>query len=84
LADVFRLTKKVSVVKEDTALGASTRAGIGAKLEEVRSEVGTHFEASERNHRAYMKIYELRREVYVCLGLVEDGLVEPMWRAAGT
>jgi hypothetical protein len=32
-----------------------------------------------------MKTYQHWRKVYErCLGMVEDDLVEPMWRAAGT
>jgi len=92
LADVFGLTVKVPVVKEATALGASICAGVGAGLYSNIPDTAERlvkweriFEPDEKNHTAYMKTYQHWRKVYErCLGMVEDGLVEPMWRAAGT
>jgi len=92
VADVFGLTVKVPVVKEATALGASICAGVGAGLytnipdtAEKLVKWERTFEPNDNNHTAYMKTYQHWRKVYDrCLELVEDDLVQPMWRAAGT
>ena len=92
MADVFGLTVKVPVVKEATALGAAICAGVGAGLypnipdtAEKLVKWERTFEPNENNHATYRKTYQHWRKVYIrCLELVEDGLVQPMWRAAGT
>jgi len=92
LADVFGVTVKVPVVKESTALGAAICAGVGAGLfsniEDTAKKLvrwERTFEPNESNHKQYQKLYKQWRQVYEkMLGLVEEGLLNPMWRAAGT
>jgi len=92
LADVFGLGVKVPVVKEATALGASICAGVGAgvfsKIPDTAERLvkwERTFEPNAENHRRYVKTYKHWQKVYGrCLRLVEDGLLKPMWRAAGT
>jgi autoinducer 2 (AI-2) kinase len=79
-------------VKESTALGAAMLAGVGAGLysdiqSAARQVVG--FEATlhpnPEAHNLYLELYESWLHVYAGqLGLVEDGLLQPLWRAAGT
>ena len=92
LADVFGVRVNVPVVKESTALGAAICAGVGAgvfpNLQETAKELvkwERTFEPNENNHKDYVKAYEQWRKAYErSLEMVEDGLVRPMWRAAGT
>ena len=92
VADVFGFTVKVPVVKEATALGACICAGVGAGLYPNIPDTADKlvkwertFEPNENNHATYMRTYQHWRKVYArCLELVEDGLLQPMWRAAGT
>ena len=92
LADVLGLPVKVPVVKEATALGASICAGVGVGLfpnipdaAERLMKWERDFEPNSNNHAKYVKSYEHWRKVYDrCLTMVEDGLLNPMWRAAGT
>jgi len=91
LADVFGLTVRVPVVKEATALGAAICAGVGAGLypnvpdtaeKLVRWE--RTFEPNDSNHATYMKAYQHWRKVYdKCLEMVDEGLLDPLWRGAG-
>jgi autoinducer 2 (AI-2) kinase len=92
LADVLGLPVKVPAVKESTALGAAIFAGIGAGL---YPDVATaarqvvSFEATvdpdPEVHARYRELYADWLRVYEAqLGLVEDGLLKPLWRAAGT
>ena len=91
LADVFGLTVRVPVVKEATALGAAICAGVGAGLypnvpdtaeKLVRWE--RTFEPNDSNHATYMKAYQHWRKVYEkCLEMVDEGLLDPLWRGAG-
>ena len=92
LADVLGLPVTVPRVKESTALGAAMFAGIGAG---VFPDVATaarkvvSFEKTvdpdPETHSRYMELYENWQRVYNAqVGLVEEGLLKPLWRAAGT
>ena len=92
MADVLGLPVRVPRVKESTALGAAMFAGIGAGLypdvataaREVVSFEAT-VEPDPEVHRKYGELYEKWDRVYGAqLALVEDGLLRPLWRAAGT
>jgi autoinducer 2 (AI-2) kinase len=92
LADVFGLPVKVPIVKESTALGAAICAGVGVAIfkdlrETAKSMVKWErvFQPNENNHAQYVKVYRQWRDVYGrMLDMVEDGMLNPMWRAAGT
>ena len=92
LADVLGLPVSVPRVKESTALGAAMFAGIGAGIyhdvataaRQVVSFDAT-LEPDSESHDRYLDLYEGWKHVYQAqLGLVEDGLLKPLWRAAGT
>lgn len=91
VADVLAIPVRVPVVRESTGLGAAIYAGVGAGLfddapatarEMVRFErkVEPGPAASEYDdlYRRWLELY--RRSLELC----EDGLVRPLWRAAGT
>jgi autoinducer 2 (AI-2) kinase len=92
LADVLGVVVRVPAVKESTALGAALYAGLGAGLYDdlatvVRRVVRFErtFEPDPAAHRTYGDLYEQWRQVYArALDLSENGLVRPLWRAAGT
>ncbi len=92
LADVLGCRVRVPVVKESTALGAALYAGLGAGLYgsiETAAErmvaFEKTFEPDAANHRRYIDLYEQWLRVYLrSLELVEEGLLQPLWRAAGT
>ncbi len=92
LADVLGIPVSVPRVKESTALGAAIFAGIGAGLyadvptaaQQVVS-FETTLEPDPDVHRRYLDLYERWSRVYAAqLALVENGLLKPLWRAAGT
>jgi autoinducer 2 (AI-2) kinase len=79
-------------VKESTALGAAMFAGVGAG---VFPDVATaarkvvSFEKTvdpdPETHSRYQELYGQWMQVYKGqLGLVEEGILKPLWRAAGT
>jgi autoinducer-2 kinase len=92
LADVIGVPVSVPRVKESTALGAAMFAGIGAGLfpdvatatrEVVSFE--TTLDPDPEIHSRYLGLYEEWNRVYSAqLALVENGLLKPLWRAAGT
>jgi len=92
LPDVVGLPVRVPRVKESTALGAAIFAGIGAGLYPDAAAATRQVVSFERTlepdpaaHDRYQELYQRWREVYAgALGLVEQGLVRPLWRAAGT
>jgi autoinducer 2 (AI-2) kinase len=92
LADVIGLPVKVPIIKESTALGAAICAGVGVGVYRDLRETAKGmvkwertFEPNSHNHSRYVKLYNQWAEVYRrMVEMVEDGLVEPMWRAAGT
>ena len=92
LTDVLGLPVSVPRVKESTALGAAMFAGIGAGIypdvataaRQVASFETTLAPDSEV-HSRYLDLYERWRRVYQAqLDLVDEGLLKPLWRAAGT
>jgi autoinducer 2 (AI-2) kinase len=92
LADVIGLPVGVPRVKESTALGAAIFAGIGAGIYPDVAAAASQVVSLEKtldpdleNHRRYRHLYEKWRRVYDAqLALVEEGLLKPLWRAAGT
>jgi autoinducer 2 (AI-2) kinase len=91
LADVLGVKVKIPVVRESTALGAAICAGVGVHLFS-NLQAGKRLvkwdrvvEPDQATHRKYLKLYDRWIQVYSrMVRLVEDNLVEPMWRAAGT
>jgi len=91
VADVLGVAVHIPVVKESTALGAALYAGVGAGLWEdacgkaervVRFD--RTFEPSAAAHEQYLELFERWTQVYRHeLELVDSGLVNPLWRAAG-
>jgi autoinducer 2 (AI-2) kinase len=92
LADTLGLPVRIPVVKESTALGAAIYAGVGVGLYDDAAEAARNIVAFERTFdpdpaaaAAYDDLYERWLELYRrSLHLSEDGLVRPLWRAAGT
>jgi autoinducer 2 (AI-2) kinase len=92
LADVLNCRVKVPVIKESTSLGAAFYAGLGAGLYDdlpavVQSvaKFEQTFEPDPETSRTYDGLYRQWTRVYQrSLQMVEDGLVQPLWRAAGT
>ena len=92
LADVFGVRIKVPTVKESTALGAAICAGVGAGIFHDIKSAGKSLvkwertlEPNQNNHTEYQALFKKWNEVYNhMLDLVEEGIVQPMWRAAGT
>ena len=92
LSDVLGIRVKVPVVKESTALGAAICAGVGVgffrDVREASDRVVNWertFEPDDGNHRKYAKLYDQWSKVYRReLEMAEEGLVQPMFRAAGT
>jgi autoinducer 2 (AI-2) kinase len=92
LADVLGISVRVPRVKESTALGAAMFAGTGVGLypdvataarEVVSFEATVDPEAD--THGRYEELYEDWIRVYKAqLEVVEQGLLKPLWRAAGT
>jgi autoinducer 2 (AI-2) kinase len=92
VSDVLGVEVKIPVVKESTSLGAAICAGRGAGwYDDVqRAAAGLartekKIEPSRKNHELYRALYSNWLEVYErALAMVDDGLVRPLWRAAGT
>jgi len=92
LSDVLGIQVKVPIVKESTALGAAICAGVGAGVFQNVRDAANHlvkwertFEPNDIHHRKYMKLYDRWSQVYNReLKMAEQGLVQPMFRAAGT
>jgi autoinducer 2 (AI-2) kinase len=91
LADVHGVPVRVPVVKESTALGAAICAGLGAgiygSLEDADRLV--RFERTVEPDpgavAAYEELYPEWLTAYErLLELAADGVVRPLWRAAGT
>ncbi len=92
LTDILGIPVSVPRVKESTALGAAMFAGIGAGIypdvaaaaHQVAS-IETTLDPDPEVHSRYLDLYERWQRVYRAqLGLVEEGLLKPLWRAAGT
>ncbi|MDA4113265.1 MAG: autoinducer-2 kinase [Thaumarchaeota archaeon] len=92
VSDVLGVRVDVSVVKESTALGAAICAGRGAGwYDDIRDasrrlvRIEKRLEPSRKNHELYRGLYSNWSEVYArSLAMVEEGLVRPLWRAAGS
>jgi autoinducer-2 kinase len=92
LADVLGLPVRVPRVKESTALGAAMFAGIGVGLYPDVATAASQVVSFEKTldpdpatHARYHDLYEEWTRIYSAqLALVEDGLLKPLWRAAGT
>ena len=91
IADVLGLPVHVPAVTESSALGAALCAGTGAGLYagltdlegELRKRAAT-FEPWPAAVATYDERYERWLELYPrMLALSEDGLLNPLWRAAG-
>jgi autoinducer 2 (AI-2) kinase len=91
LADVLGVPVRVPTVRESTALGAAVCAGVGAGLFDSLTDA-SRLVRFERTHEpepaaaeAYDELYTHWLRVYDrMLQLSEDGVVRPLWRAAGT
>ncbi len=92
IADVLNCRVKVPGVKESTALGAALYAGLGVGLYDDLASIAQNvvsfeqtYEPDPATHRIYQELYEQWSHVYLrSLAMVEEGLVRPLWRAAGT
>jgi autoinducer 2 (AI-2) kinase len=92
LTDVLGLPVSVPRVKESTALGAAMFAGIGAGIYPDVATAASEVVSFETTlapdlevHSRYLDLYERWRRVYQAqLDLVDEGLLKPLWRAAGT
>ena len=92
MADVLGVTVHVPVITESSALGAAICAGVGAGLYSSLTELGPHlrrrgatFEPDPAAVAAYGQRYPAWREIYArMLAISEDGLLNPLWRAAGS
>ncbi len=91
LADVLGKPVSVPVVKEATALGAAIMAGYGVGIYTDISEaarrcvrIDKRYEPNTENHKTYMEMYKVWREVYKReLQLSDDRLTRYMWAAPG-
>ena len=91
IADVLGLPVSVPAVTESSALGAALCAGRGAgvysSLTDFEGELRTRaavFEPDPGAMSAYERSYAAWRQIYPrMLGLSEEGLLNPLWRAAG-
>ncbi len=92
LADTLGVPVSIPMVKESTALGAAICAGVGAGLFpsiEVQARrvvrIERTVEPDPAAHEAYRGLFERWSAVYARqLELSEAGLLQPLWRAAGT
>jgi autoinducer 2 (AI-2) kinase len=83
---------RVPVVKEATALGAAMCVGVGVgeyrDLQDATSRLvrwERFYEPDLANCEIYQGYYQKWRTIYPrIMELVEEGLLEPMWRAPGT
>jgi autoinducer-2 kinase len=91
IADVTGVPVHVPAVKESSALGAAICAGVGAGIygsltdlePDLRVRSGT-FEPVPAAMAVYDERYATWRQVYQrMLDLCDDGLLSPLWRAAG-
>jgi autoinducer-2 kinase len=88
MADVLGVPVHVPAVTESSALGAAICAGVGAgtyaSLIEPRDSL-REYAATFEPATNYDERYQAWREIYRrMLDITEDGLLRPLWRAAGT
>ncbi|MDA4112293.1 MAG: autoinducer-2 kinase [Thaumarchaeota archaeon] len=92
LSDVLGLRVKIPEIKESSALGAAICAGVGAGFYESLREgaaglvkIERSFEPRPKIHKEYSKLYDNWLKIYdENLRISETGLLNPLWRAAGT
>jgi autoinducer 2 (AI-2) kinase len=92
MADVFGVSMRVPVVREATALGAAMCVGVGVGAYHDLQDAAERLVRWERVydpdmdcHVLYRPHFDRWRLVYPrMLDLVDEGLLEPMWRAPGT
>jgi autoinducer 2 (AI-2) kinase len=91
LADVLGLPVRIPVVKESTALGAAFCAGLGAGVYTDPGDIDqlVRFERTVEPDAAATSVYGPLYRTWLgaygrFLELSEDGVVRPLWRAAGT
>jgi autoinducer 2 (AI-2) kinase len=91
VADTLGIPVRIPVVKESSALGAAISAGVGVGLFEDAREISGRLARIERTvepddtaHSAYQELYGPWLELIGrTIGLSNDGLVRPLWRAPG-
>jgi autoinducer 2 (AI-2) kinase len=91
MADVLGVPVHIPAVTESSALGAAICAGVGAGvysgLLELRPGLrrrAATFEPDQAAAAAYDEQYAAWREIYRrMLAVTDDGLLNPLWRAAG-
>ena len=91
MADVLGVPVHIPAVTESSALGAAICAGTGAGVYRTCSSRGpglrrraATFEPDPAAVAAYDEKYATWREVYQrMLDITDDGLLRPLWRAAG-
>ena len=92
MADVLGVTVHVPVITESSALGAAICAGVGAGLYSGLTDLGPElrrrgatFDPGPAAATTYDQRYPAWREIYTrMLTISEDGLLNPLWRAAGS
>jgi autoinducer 2 (AI-2) kinase len=91
IADVLAVPVHVPAVTESSALGAAICAGTGVGLYSSLSELESDLRPRSRTYlpqiaavAAYDERYGTWQQVYArMLALCDDGLLSPLWRAAG-
>ena len=91
VADTLGITLRIPEVKESTALGTAFCAGKGVGLYGDLADVAKRLVRYERTvepdpavHQRYLELYGHWREIYARqLGMVEDGLLQPLYKAPG-
>ena len=92
LADMLEVQINVPVVKESTALGAAICAGVGAGYYKSLKTAGSDlikfemtFDPNSSVTKEYALLYQNWRKIYAEMQRIsEEGLVAPLWKAAGT
>ena len=92
LSDILGVRINVPVVKESTALGAAICAGVGAGFYPDIRDGSASLAKIERSflprrdiHEKYSSLYEKWLKIYrENLKIVDEGLLSPMWKAAGS
>lgn len=92
LSDILGVRIDVPVIKESTALGAAICAGVGAGFysniregSAMNANLARSFEPRNDIHEKYSLLYEKWLKIYrENLKIVDEGLLAPMWRAAGS
>lgn len=91
VSDVLGIPLMIPIVKEATALGTAICAGVGVGIYDDISRTSAQIVRWEReiqpnksDHDKYTQYYNNWRKIYPrFLKIVEDGLLEPMYRAPG-